>query len=303
MFKKTLFLSAVLVFALSLVTLSFAATWVENGTYLPAAWIRDFEPSEGFWEEQMVELERLSFKYQFCNLTEFDEEGNMSIARYSARLSGNQWENILVQWCDLSHQVNPDALAIGWVNGNISLAENVDAHQNMADFCAFLVAEDGCRCDGVHIDFEPVRQDNPTYLQLMQTMRAAIGDDKHFSVALPLLTLSADYIHDISLVVDQIGIMCYATGINDSVEYIDLISSEVARFSAAMDPNCELCPIIPNYTMYGYMHNPQTENIINCSAAIDQAIGQGANVHGAGLWWWYEFYEEDKVDWLTYWVR
>ena len=96
MFKKTLFLSAVLVFVLSLVTLSFAATWVENGTYLPAAWIRDFEPSEGFWEEQMIELESLSFKYQFCNLTEFDDEGNMSVARYSARLPGNQWENILV---------------------------------------------------------------------------------------------------------------------------------------------------------------------------------------------------------------
>src|SRR5690554_868462 len=174
-----------------------AVTHPNNIIYLPHGYFCTAK-TDDFIQSEVNALAFLSFNYQMCNLAAFDSDGTMNPDNYCQ----------LEHWIQVSRQTDPGQKIIGYVNGTLDMINNPSIHQNMVDFCGYLVTTMGC--DGIHLDFEPMPMDNPNYLLFMQMVRNRIGT-AHLSVAAPMSNWTSGFINQVSGVVDMICIMCYDT--------------------------------------------------------------------------------------------
>ena len=267
------------------------AMYTENVIYLPHGYFCTVKTDE-FIASEVQWLAGLGFRYQFCNITAFNSDGTMDPDNTET----------LADWIRVSRETDPNQLLIGYVSGTKDLVDDPSKHQIMIDYCVYLCDDvDGFGMDGINIDYEPLPYDDPIYLQFMHDLKTALGD-KRLTVCTPLLNWSDSFINQVSYAVDEINIMCYDTLLDTQQEYIDLMRSEVVRYSSNMNPNCDLVPLQAAYKRSRW-HDPAVENIITGSTAIDEAVGLGADVAASGVWWWYEMYSDDRDDWLDYWVR
>jgi len=305
MCKKTLFSLAVIMLVLGLVSFSYAkpmpsdppppplgpAMWTENVIYLPHGYFCTVKTDE-YIESEVQWLAALGFRYQFCNITAFNSDGTMNPENTET----------LADWIRVSRATDPNQLIIGYVSGTKDLVDNTATHQNMIDYCVYLCDDvNGFGMDGINIDYEPLPYDDPIYLQFMHDLKTALGD-KRLTVCTPLLNWSDSFINQVSYAVDEMDIMCYDTLSDTADDYINLMRSEIVRYSANMNPSCDLVPLQAAYKKSRW-HDPAIENVITGSTAIDEAVGQGADVAASGVWWWYEMTIDDRDDWLEYWVR
>ena len=306
MLKKSLFLlTAAIVLILGVSSVSYGkpmpndpppppvgdAMYTENVIYLPHGYFCTVKTDE-YIESEVQWLAALGFRYQFCNITAFNSDGTMDPDNTET----------LADWIRVSRETDPAQLLIGYVSGTKDLVDDITKHQIMIDYCVYLCDDvDGFGMDGINIDYEPIPYDDPIYLQFMHDLKTALGS-KRLTVCTPLLNWSDSFINQVSYAVDEIDIMCYDTLLGTQQEYIDLMSSEVVRYSANMNPNCDLVPLQAAYSKSRW-HNPAIENVITGSTAIDEAVGQGADVAASGVWWWYEMTIDERYDWLEYWVR
>ena len=267
------------------------ATWTENVIYLPHGYFCTVKTDE-FIESEVLCLAAYGFRYQFCNITAFNSDGTMDPENTAT----------LADWIRVSRATDPEQILIGYVSGTKDLIDNTSTHQNMIDYCVWLCDDvDGMGMDGINIDYEPMPYDDPGYLQYMHDLKTALGD-KRLTVCTPLLNWSDSFINQVSYAVDEIDIMCYDTLLGNTTDYINLMQSEVERYSANMRTDCDLVPLQAAYKKSRW-HDPAVENVITGSTAIDQAITGGADIYASGVWWWYEMSQDDKDNWLQYWVR
>lgn len=267
------------------------AMYTENVIYLPHGYFCTVKTDE-FIASEVQWLAGLGFRYQFCNITAFNSDGTMDPENTQT----------LADWIRVSRETDPNQLIIGYVSGTKDLVDDPSKHQIMIDYCVYLCDDvNGFGMDGINIDYEPLPYDDPIYLQFMHDLKTALGD-KRLTVCTPLLNWSDSFINQVSYAVDEINIMCYDTLSDTQQEYIDLVRSEVVRYSSNMNPNCDLVPLQAAYKRNRW-HDPSVENIITGSTAIDEAVGLGADVAASGVWWWYEMSSDDKDNWLDYWVR
>ena len=266
-----------------------------NVIYMPHGYFCNPQTDE-FILSELSELQSYSFNYIMCNVGEFVESNGTMLSRNYTNSSG---ENMLVKWVNLAHANYPDMKIIAYVNGTQTLADNVRAHTNMVNVCEMLVNTFGC--DGVHLDFEPLTDEDATYLSLMQKIKTGIGSN-HLSVAGPVSEWTSSFITQVANSVDMICTMNYDMDSSRSA-FIAAQKASIIKYSGAMEgTTCQLMPLQAAYTSTD-IHNSAVENIKNTSAAIDQAINKGANVYGSGVWWWYEMTAADKKNWATKWVR
>lgn len=204
------------------------------------------------------------------------------------------------------------------------------------------------KVDGIQFDIEPLRakwKDDPELLTLLQGIRQAVGPDVHLSIAGPAwdIVWSNDYITRLANIMDMLNPMIYDTNGPDSwkptvtqtaEEYEELWKNTALRYSnaiaASSNPDCQFSPIMPAYETKGYLetdpdapeygefviyHDPSIENIYHAARGLKQAIAEGADVYGSGIFWWGTFimtepdprdhqdYSHAREWWLTEWVN
>jgi hypothetical protein len=148
--------------------------------------------------------------------------------------------------------------------------------------------------DGVQLDIEPYPT-GPGYIALLEELDGALAR-VHFAGRLSVVapgdnwTWSPEYLQRVAGLVDQLDPTFYDTEYATVAAYQELIEEGLAYYTANAPASAALIPVIPCYSPDPW-HDPAIENVPNATEALGAALAEGSRVEGAGLWWWYSFYE------------
>lgn len=319
---------------------------VNNAAFLPKDWFNTVQSSRDA-QQYIDELKSKKIKYQFADIGLVNDDGLMSEQNYaglanwisnSKKIDPKQYiiavinYNNRIKYDEFGNMMPNDNFGTDTFNKNInSLVEKLVNRGIELNGTLYKV-------DGIHIDFESFISDDQALLSCVKFLRNnALANNNYFSISAPVnysveKTWSDLYIGDMAKVVNQINPMLYdlmgwQSPIDDPEAYQNLCKQEVQRFSDAIGnigPNkevCQLLPFIPSYerrmlkdSLIIY-HDPYVENILSAVKGIKDAVNNGANVYGAGIFWWPSFighypflyqsnyYIADQDNWMKYWVN
>ncbi|SDX81845.1 S-layer homology domain-containing protein [Paenibacillus sp. CF384] len=295
-----------------------------NHAYLPEEWFYLPKPDETI-AERVEQLEQHEIEYQFANIGSLQADGTIDPTqsdelghwiKVSRETDPNQK---VIAWINGNTERH---LHVGTEEEKVAMhATIVNSLKTMID-TGFLYEGVYYKVDGIQFDIEPLRarwKDDPELLSLLKDIRNAVGNDVHLSIATPAWdsVWSNAYITEIANVMDMLNPMIYDTIGPDSwkpnvvqsgEEYEALWKATSLRYSTAIaasnNPDCQLAPIMPAYDTKGYTetdptvpeygqfvvyHDPVIENVYHAARGLKQAIADGANVYGSGIFWWGTF--------------
>jgi len=149
---------------------------------------------------------------------------------------------------------------------------------------------------GVQLDVEPFpeTQGFTTLLVELDAMLAAAHSGGTVSVVAPAETSTwkPAYLDRVSQLVGQLDPTFYESELPSAADYEEWVSDGLAYYSANAAPSASIIPVIPSYRANAY-HSPITENIATGTTGIEQALSTGDRVNGAGIWWWFGFFEDE----------
>ena len=168
--------------------------------------------------------------------------------------------------------------------------------------------------DGVHLNIEPIDDDNVEFLALLRALRTAVGDPRLLSVAAtrpaplglpraPNFAWSPDYYSRVAAVVDQLVIMAYDTALPTSSLYRRYVSWAARSVAGALDkPGSKVRVLmgIPTYEPYSLMHRRGVETPENALAGVVaglRGLGAGGTFEGVAI---YAEWTTDEKDWRAY---
>ncbi|MTI55604.1 carbohydrate binding domain-containing protein [Geosporobacter ferrireducens] len=319
---------------------------INNGAFLPQDWFNTVQAPDDI-ADYVKELKEQRIRYQFADIGVLYDDGTLEPKNYaglghwiyhSRQIDAEQEIILVVNYNqrvllnDFGDEASRNPL-FGTKRFNQNLNDIVDLLLNKG----VLYENEYYKADGIHIDFEPFIPDDKLLLNTLAYLRKnALKENNHFSIAAPinysdLKNWDASFIKQVASVVNQINPMLYDlmgwdSPIDNPQVYQELICSEIMRYSEAIGdigPNgqpARLMPWVPAYerrfieeTLVIY-HDPYIENIYGAVQGINKAIVDGANVYGAGIFWWPSFmghypslypksyYLVDQSSWRKYWV-
>jgi len=168
--------------------------------------------------------------------------------------------------------------------------------------------------DGVHLNIEPIDDDNVEFLALLRALRTAVGDHRLLSVAAtrpaplglpraPNFAWSPDYYARVAATVDQLVIMAYDTALPTSSLYRRYVSWAARSVAGALDkPGSKVRVLmgIPTYEPYSFMHRRGVETPENALAGVVaglRGLGAGGTFEGVAI---YAEWTTDEKDWRAY---
>jgi len=317
-----------------------------NAAFLPHDWFAEPQPSKDI-AARVKQLREKKIIYQMADIGLVNEEGELDPSNYAGLA---QWIKVSKEIAPDQLII----VAINF-NKRLLITESGEKQPNQRfgtiEFNRNLiqlvrtVLYDGVyaggvayRADGVHIDFEDFLPDDEVLANTLRSLREhALPEDRHFSVSAPVnyakdKLWSQSYIRQIASIVNQINPMVYDqmgwdSPIDSPYAYQNLWRSEIKRYSDAIgNPQAngqkvQLVPIMPSYerrvieSNRMIYHDPYVESIYSASKGLISAINDGADVHGAGIFWWATFignypelypssyYLLDQENWLEHWVN
>jgi len=163
----------------------------------------------------------------------------------------------------------------------------------------------------VQLDIEPY----PTgagFIELLEAIDGALerrGEAGGLSVVAPgdTGTWSPSYTRRVGELVGRFDPTYYDSESTTAGEYERWIEQGQAYVSENVPGATAIVPIIPSYGPDPW-HIPSVEDIANATAALRESLVLGDRAEGAGIWWWYGFYEEephhfdsagDRAAWLS----
>lgn len=231
----------------------------------------------------------------------------------------------------------PEARLYGWVSlpvdvgdGNYRLDDET-VQKAVADFSARVVQTMGF--DGVFLNIEPVWNGDENFLVLLRQVRLAVGPDVPISAAIPpdWSPLGVDipvpplivpgtvwdksYKQSVALLVDQLAIMAYNSGLTVSAgftpaDYSAWMAYQVVAYTEAVAElgiNTEVMMGIPTYEAELPGHDPMVETVPAAVAGVIEGLRQvgenASRVRGVAI---YAGWETDETEWEQfhrYWVN
>ncbi len=149
---------------------------------------------------------------------------------------------------------------------------------------------------GIQLDVEPFAESAgfTALLEELDTALARQGYDGRISVVAPAETATwkPAYLLSVSRLVDQIDPTYYESELPSAGDYEEWVSGSLAYYSANTAPSARIIPVLPSYRSNRW-HSALVENIATASAGVREALASGSRVNGAGIWWWYGFYDQE----------
>jgi hypothetical protein len=223
-------------------------------------------------------------------------------------------------------QYYPEAQLYGWVSFPVNVGENnyrldnVGLQQIIADFSARVTNEFGF--DGVFLNVEPVWNDDGNFLALLRKVRAAVGDDVLISAAIPPdwspiganipvpsqivpgTVWDREYKQSVALLVDEMAVMAYNSGLTSPADYSVWMAYQVNAFAQAIDElggGTDIVIGIPTYDAEPPGHDPNVETIPaaveGVRAGLLEAGDAAAFVRGLGV---YADWTTDEAEWAAF---
>ena len=178
------------------------------------------------------------------------------------------------------------------------------------------VLDDGF--DGVHYDFEPVRDGDPDLLTLLDASHAytrgrqtvlsisAIHTEPLPGIAPTLAVLpwrlglwSGDYVSQVARRVDQVAVMAYDTGLWTETTYSGYVRGATALALAAVPSDVELFIGVPAYHDQRFTHHQDAETVRAALRGIRLALGAHSPARSFGVAMYVDF-AATPSDWTSY---
>lgn len=222
----------------------------------------------------------------------------------------------------------PDVQIYGWVGvptetavgSGVTRIDTPEIQQQVAEFSQRVVEEFGF--DGVFINAEPVWDGDQSFLALLRAVRAAVGLETPIGTALPPdwspanptipVSLSfasgtewqKTYKQSVALLVDQMAVMAYHSGLTNAADYSQWTAYQVATYAEAvaeLQTNTQLMIGIPTFDAEPPGHDPLVENMVSAvegvRAGLEQAGDAAQYVSGVAI---YAEWETDPEEWDAY---
>jgi hypothetical protein len=150
---------------------------------------------------------------------------------------------------------------------------------------------------GVQLDVEPFPE-TTGFTALLEELGAALsrrGFAGRFSVVAPadVTGWKPAYLRRVSELVGQIDPTYYESELATPAAYEEWVAASLAYYTASSVPAARIIPVIPSYRANAW-HSPVVENIATGTTGIASALAAGSRVNGAGIWWWYGFYDDES---------
>jgi len=253
-----------------------------RGAYLPHGWIATPRPRHQI-SEAVRDLDRMKVNTQIHNIGALDASGSVPAGTYSG----------LSHWIDVSRHVEPAQEVVLWVSGDTVVhVQDHDLHGSMAVWLDSVVGS--VDADGVLLDFEPFRPDDPDLVPLIETIRSHLPDIWIGLVAPSDGRWSSGYITVLSSITDGISPLLYDTSLTEVSQYRNRVATQVARYQRAAGTRALVVPSLPSYAANPW-HDPSVENIEEALRALGTLE---TSLDGAAVYWWWEFTEESRQSWL-----
>jgi hypothetical protein len=176
--------------------------------------------------------------------------------------------------------------------------------------------------DGVQLNGRAVANGSESYIQLVRSLRAAIGDKALLSLTVPpdriptdpdipigpnadaALTWDGNYKQRVALLdVDEIVVMAHASGLQSTADYEKWVAYQVDSYAQALaelDHPADIIVALPTYDA-APEHDPAIEDLRSAAQGVKDGIKQagraGRYVKGVGL---YEYKTTDSLEWAYF---
>lgn len=230
------------------------------------------------------------------------------------------------------HELYPEGELFGWVSlpvegDGIPYRLNDVAVQNaVASFSRRVIDEFGF--EGVYLNVEPVWNNDQNFLDLLRRVRTAVGQNVSISVAIPpdWSPLDADipvppliipgtvwdttYKQSVALLVDQLAVMAYNSGLTSPSDYVEWMAYQVETFANAVDQingGTTIFIGIPTYDAELPGHDPAVENVITAVEGVKNGLEQAGTasrfVRGLAIYAGWTTDEQEWSDFMVAWLR
>jgi hypothetical protein len=227
----------------------------------------------------------------------------------------------------------PESQLLSWITFPVDVGQGyrldqVTLQDMVIQFSEESIAEFGF--DGVFLYVSPVLDGDENFLSIVRRVRGGLPDDAILAAAvppdwtpdnadIPVPSLyapgtiwSQPYKQSIALIVDQIAIMGFDSGLTSSSDYTLWLAYQVAAYADAVaalgsDLTTEIIVGLPAHDSQMPLHDPLVESVTSAADGIILGIRQageaGRLVRGAGM---YTGWMADESDWAQFeqaWLR
>lgn len=220
----------------------------------------------------------------------------------------------------------PDAKLYGWVSvptesdPGVTRINDADLQQEVATFSQRVISEFGF--DGIFLNAEPVWDGDEGFLGLLRAVRAAVGLDVPIAAALPpdwspanatipvppLILPGTEwektYKQSVALLIDQLVVMAYQSGLSSPEDYSQWVAYQVKTYAdaiAELDTNLEILIGVPTYPDELPGHVAAVENVESAVAGVRDGLKQAGDaasyVIGIAI---YAEWTTDSDQWAVY---
>ncbi len=214
----------------------------------------------------------------------------------------DQFENVK-NFVTQFNEAYPEALLVGWVSlpttesdGVTTRISDVSLQQEVAAFSKRVIDEFGF--EGVFLNAEPVWDGDQNFLAMLRALRGSLGIDVPISAAIPpdwspsnsniplppLIEPGTEwatpYKQSVALLVDQMAVMAYQSGLSSADDYAQWVAYQVKTFALAIaDLGTETSLVIgiPTFDAEPPGHDPLVENVGSAVRGVELGLEQSGD--------------------------
>ncbi len=249
-------------------------------------------------------------------------------------LTGDDYRNELaemepniIQFVAQYNEAYPEGQLFAWVNLPASVVplDDENIRTRVAELAVLLITDYGF--DGIKLDVAPVASGDENYLQLLRTVRLALDDVTEaqnldsrvpLAVAIPpdwrpsdpnvpyspnitdVLEWQVEYKQSVALIVDELLIMAYNSGLERPVDYSTWVAYQTRAYAEAVAPlgvETDVLIGVPTYPAQPPLHDPRVENLESAVPGVESGLLQAGDAAEVvrGLAIFVEFATDDGV--------
>lgn len=283
--------------------------FTQNAAWISVDWTS--QPIDEAAVKQLAESAKArNLKYLFPYVSYLKQDGSFSQSyKYSndflTAFRKFDKNTRVLAWIGLPLANNPPVGVPGWVN-----LSDQNTRKRIILFISSLVEDSNF--DGVHIDAETVRNNDPYFLDLLDEVRQNLGKEKIISISgshwdsdivyivpgMNQFGWTSAYYQQVGQRVEQIAPMTYDNYASDPAVYRLWMREQVKGMSASLEnTGVELLIGISVSQERTLNHEPAVESLANGLAGVCAGLSNSKVVQGVAI---YADWEFSKSDWQVW---
>jgi hypothetical protein len=211
------------------------------------------------------------------------------------------------------HRIAPEIRVLPWTGGILNTDVRLQDEAQRRAFAEHARRLIELGADGIHLNIEPLPSWTPGYVELLRTVRMAIGD-RTLSIAayppptelhpFPDVHWELSFLRQVCLNADELAIMAYDTAVRSPSSFQNLVSRWIRELAATLpepaDKGCEWLMGVPTYDDDTEYHRPDVETIENSLNGIVsglRSLKRPENFRGVAI---YASFTTDARKWAVY---